>query len=206
MLDAPPAKLEGTLKVAVSDVTGSGRAGRLRLLVPDTRVGVALGRYYGAALEKLGGSLLVASTASAAQAVSWVRAGRADVAVLTLGTLAAAIEADVPPGTDLSAQVQAVATAALAQQLALGSTADASTQAEVRVSRDLADARSLGTLTDLSEACADALIGAGPGGGAAAKALADAYGFALTDDGTEPPDPAAAFTLGDLAYVIDPLR
>lgn len=172
----------GALAAAVADVSRVGRRtpDPYVLAVPSGDAGDAIGSYYRAALARLGVRATV-RTMEASRTVAAAKAGRVDAAVVDLATLGGVVDAVLPEGGDTSAQVQAVATAALDQQLALGATSAATSTPRVVVSQGLAEAHDLVTVSDLAEACPEASLAAQSGAREGAETIAEAYGLDLVD-------------------------
>lgn len=178
------------LDQAVSDVPGErgARLGRFRVVAQEEPDGDAVARLWAAGLERLGARTRV-DTAAASEALAALGGREADVAVLGLADLAAEVGAELEGG-DASSQVQAVAQAALEDDLALGATSSASTTPQVLAPEELVSAEQLTTLGELAEACADATIAATEGAEDAAGAVAEAYGFELADEPVASPEEA----------------
>jgi hypothetical protein len=185
------------LEQAASDLPeGRAGAGVIRLQVPDGATARAVASYYRVALDRLGARVSVerAEVGPALEALPDDERAATAVVLTGLSELAGAVGAELPEGGDASAQVQAVATAALTQDLALGSTAAASGTARVLVPDALVSAKSLVTISDLAKACDGAVVAVAGDDDAAAQAVADAYGLTV---GPSVTDPADAFTGSD---------
>lgn len=195
-----PAK--AAVEQAVSDVAEADPGTAvIRLQVPEGATAQAVGSYYKAALDRLGARAIVerAELGAALDDLPGDDRAATPVVITGLTQLAAAVGADLPDGGDPSAQVQAVATAALTSDLALGSTAAATSAAQVLVPDALISGKSLVTLSDLAKACSDAVVAVVGDDPAAADAVAAAYGFEVGD---EVDDPASAFTKGSDALAV----
>jgi hypothetical protein len=152
---------------------------RFSLAVPPGATGKAVGAYYNFALMRLGAKADVQELDTDA-AIEAVRSGSVDAAVVGLADLGSAVGAK--SSGDASAQVQTVATAALADELALGATAAASSTPQVLVADTVKGARSATTLSELAKACGSATIAADDSSADAAEAVAKTYGFTVGDD------------------------
>jgi hypothetical protein len=156
-----------------------------QLLVPSSVIGKAVGAFYAAALERQGYTVTT-RTVTAEEALTRATSdGAGHVALLELPDLADALGAKLP-GTGLSGQVQAAATAAVKRSLALGTPTAANRTPRVVVTQGFAAAN--GNVTDLSglaAACPGIVVAATDDTDDKLAALTEPYGLrtAMCDDG-----------------------
>lgn len=185
---------DAALDQAAADVAEGEAAGEVvRLSVAQDATSRAVGDYYRAALERLGAKVTLerGDLGPTLDALPDDDRPAAWVVLTGLAGLGALVGADLPVGSDASAQVQAVATAALERELAMGSTAAATGGAQVLVPDAFVSSAGLVTISDLAAICDDALVAVAGDDPAAAEAVAEAYGLRV---GPQVDDPADAFT------------
>lgn len=194
------AEREAAISSSIADVPEDDRSGRVLLLGAEGDDEAAALSYYRFALQRMGLAVKLKRVDLETGLSAASRNGRTAV-ITTLGPLGAAVNAELPEGGDASAQVQAVATAALDRRgLALGATSAASDAPEVLVTDALATAKSLTTVSELVAACPDATLAVVGDDQPAARRLSEVYGLIV---GPAVGDAASAFTTdGDSLAVL----
>lgn len=171
-------KRKAAVKAAVADVPKAKASGGYELVVPKSADGRAVGDFYAAALKRQGYQVRIDT---AADVLAGAEPGSDGVAVLELPQLVDAVATELPAG-GLNSQLQAVAAAAAARSLAVGSPSVANRTPQVLVTQSFVAANAgVADLSGLAKACPGIRLTATDEAAESLAPLATAYGLTTAD-------------------------